>query len=178
MAGLPRDVVLMILRKLDIDSRRVLGVYTRLRVPDALRTALGACMRRRCALRVAFGPQHRHVVMHRHLGSAELCDYGLSPAQYAACEAVNFDVFEGLAQLDEGTVRRHGFADVADFINAYGRALLYNYRNYTLDGFMTFHHSKALRFHPGQPVPGPPESGDLLRYICSYDFAWLVSVGW
>jgi len=37
---LPRDVELQIIRKLDIDSRRALGIYTKLSVPDHIKTKL------------------------------------------------------------------------------------------------------------------------------------------
>lgn len=44
--SLPCDVVKAVVRRLDIDARRALGIYTRLRVPPALAADLSAALRR------------------------------------------------------------------------------------------------------------------------------------
>lgn len=41
LSSLPRDLQMKIISKLDIDSRRALGVYTRLRVPQGLSDEIG-----------------------------------------------------------------------------------------------------------------------------------------
>jgi hypothetical protein len=41
---LPRDIELAIISKLDIDSRRALGIYTRLKVPANIVNALAQCI--------------------------------------------------------------------------------------------------------------------------------------
>lgn len=50
MQYLPRDVVLVIIRYMDIDSRRAMGVYTKLHVPTELQDRLGQCVQhlKRC----------------------------------------------------------------------------------------------------------------------------------
>lgn len=41
----PRDVEKIIIRKLDIDTRRALNIYTRLKVPDQIRAKLDYVIR-------------------------------------------------------------------------------------------------------------------------------------
>jgi hypothetical protein len=44
---LPRDLQKFIVRKLDIDTRRTLGIYSKLRIPFDIRNRLEACIRPR-----------------------------------------------------------------------------------------------------------------------------------
>jgi hypothetical protein len=44
MQDVPRDVQLKILRHLDIDSRRAIGVYCKLQIPEVLRAQLTRCL--------------------------------------------------------------------------------------------------------------------------------------
>lgn len=45
--ALPCDVMNLIIRKLDIDTRRALNIYTRLKVPDELRRKLDGYIEKR-----------------------------------------------------------------------------------------------------------------------------------
>ena len=45
MEHLPRDVQLKILGHADIDARRALGIYTKLRVPPRVRSLIARCLR-------------------------------------------------------------------------------------------------------------------------------------
>ena len=53
----PNDVVLKILSKLDIDTRRSLGVYTKLKIPQKLRNRISICLNK--VKNTSLG--HRHV---------------------------------------------------------------------------------------------------------------------
>lgn len=46
MYNLPRDVELKLISLMNIDSRRALGIYTKLRVPLSLQEALSCCLNR------------------------------------------------------------------------------------------------------------------------------------
>lgn len=62
MAELPRDVMLKIVSYMDIDTRRSLGIYTKLRVPDEIKSKLEAVLTHPTRLlfsvysRVSLGP--------------------------------------------------------------------------------------------------------------------------
>ena len=45
MEALPRDLQLHIVRKMDMDARRTLGIFFKLRIPDTLKQALGNIFR-------------------------------------------------------------------------------------------------------------------------------------
>jgi hypothetical protein len=42
--NLPRDLELAVIRRMDIDTRRALGIYARLRVPSDIQNKLSACL--------------------------------------------------------------------------------------------------------------------------------------
>jgi hypothetical protein len=116
--------------------------------------------------------------------AASLAAFGLSPELYEACALINAEVMEADAQLTPVLVHTHGFADLAHFRACYGAAMVYNAAisdssgAETLRKYLEWIYDKAHHFHPQAPVPFPPSSGDLVRYVGGLDFAWLVSVGW
>lgn len=75
MQGIPRDLQLRVLRILDIDSRRILGVITHLNVPAELRTRLGESLKTRRqwsvgTATVELGPRRGGMPMYRLLVDA------------------------------------------------------------------------------------------------------------
>ena len=117
-----------------------------------------------------------------------LGSFGLDSNKYCVVANVDFDAVEKRLQINDVIVKKYGFANVKEFMDCYCRCHFWNcYDIYsrnkdkgkeTLREFLMFYHDKAARFHPNDNIPIPPDDGNMLDYLKSYDPNWLLSVGW
>lgn len=74
MKELPRDVVLKIASYMDIDTRRALGIYTKLHVPDEIKSKLEAVIPH--PTRLIFDPNYKKIMLKAPLVQTCIDHYG------------------------------------------------------------------------------------------------------
>lgn len=111
-------------------------------------------------------------------------DFGITDDDYQRAEDVDFKYFEEWNEtIDDELVQSMGFEDIQDFKYVYAIAHIYNNiksnnGNQTMRDMLQFYYNKASRFFPDEEFDTPPENGNLLVYLLSFDLKHLFVIGW
>jgi len=117
--------------------------------------------------------------------SLALEDFGTCNEEYENAHDADFDTVIMGKQMNDDTIKLYRFQDMQHFMNAYARAHLWNRYKYKEQGsdptvrtILMGYYEKTKMLFPASNVPVPPNDGNIIDYLKSYDFEWLVGYGW